>query len=86
MNPGLLQRAETAGRFLLRIQLPTGDFAGSVFAKPNNGAAIKPPNYAATTCAILLFAKLYQVTKNATWLVAAEAAAAAVQRNLVRFR
>lgn len=83
-NVGLLKRAEAAARFLLRIQLPSGDFAGSVYSAEKNGAPLRPPNYAATTSAILLWAKLYQVTHNATWLNAAEAAAAAVGSNYLQ--
>ena len=49
----LLARAEMAARFLLRIQLPSGDFAGSVYSdgKANSGSPTRPPNYAATTSA-----------------------------------
>ena len=45
---------------------------------------MRPPNYAATTSAILLWAKLYEVTKNATWLDAAERCAAAVGKNYLK--
>ena len=42
-----------SARFLLRIQLPSGDFAGSVYSdgKANSGSPTRPPNYAATTSA-----------------------------------
>ena len=39
--------------------------------------------FGGTSCGLLLFAELYAVTRNATWLSRAEAAAAALQRNLV---
>lgn len=80
-NGGLLNRAVSAGNFLLRIQLPGGDFAGSVY---NVTGPLRPPNYAATTSAILLWSKLYEVTQNTTWLAAAEAAALAVGANYLQ--
>ena len=83
-NTRLFARAEAAARFLLRIQLPSGDFAGSVYSSANQGAPIKPPNYAATTSAILLWAKLHEITGNATWLAAAESAARAVAANYLQ--
>ena len=81
---GLLGRAEAAGNFLLRMQLPNGDFAGSVYSVDNNSAPVRPPNYAATTSAILLWAKLYEITRNNTWLTAAAAAAVAVNENYLQ--
>lgn len=80
----LFDRALRAGEFLLRIQLPSGDFAGSVYTTASAGAPIRPPNYAATTSAILLFAKLYELTGNSTWISAAEAAAEAVRVNYLQ--
>ena len=50
----------------------------------HNDRPVRPPNYAATTSAILLWSKLYAVTQNATWLDAAEAAAAAVAANYLQ--
>ena len=46
---GLLSRAEKAAQFLLRMQLPGGDFAGSVYGTASRGAPIRPANYAAAT-------------------------------------
>ena len=83
-DDGLKSRAVTAGEFLLRMQLPSGDFSGSVFSTAKGGAAVRPPNYAATTSAILLWAKLYEVTKNETWLDAAERCAVAVGTNYLK--
>lgn len=78
----LMSRAVKAAEFLLRIQLPSGDFAGSVYGE--DGKPVKPPNYAATTSAVLLWSKLYELTKNETWLIAAEAAAAATEKNYLQ--
>ena len=83
-NTGLLARAEAAACFLLRIQLPSGDFAGSVYSSANQSAPVRPPNYAATTSAILLWAKLHDITGNATWLAAAQSAAKAVAVNYLQ--
>eukprot|EP01052_Picozoa_sp_SAG31_P021114 SAG31_NODE_1616_length_7734_cov_3.954813_5_plen_182_part_00 len=69
-----------AAEFLLRVQQPNGDFLASVF-DARTSAVVRGPTFAATTSAILLWAKLFEVTGDKTWLTAAEACAAAVSRN-----
>ena len=80
----LFARATLAADFLLRLQLPSGDFAGSVFSVPQDGSTaavvVRPPNFAASVSPILLWAKLYNITGNRTYLAAAERCADAVQR------
>jgi hypothetical protein len=82
-DTALLRRATLAAEFLLRVQQSDGDFPASIY-DAKNAAVVRGPSFAATTSAILLWSKLYEITREVAWLEAAERCAAAVRRNYLR--
>ena len=76
-DPELLAKAGAAGEWLLRIQQPDGDLTGSVF-NSNTGNVTKPSNFAGGVCAVLLWAELYNATREDRWLTAAVHASEAI--------
>jgi hypothetical protein len=86
-DTALFERARLAADFLLRIQREDGDFPGSVLKVPSTGTAavvVRPANFAATSSAILLWSKIYALTKNQTYLTAATRCADAVAMNYLK--
>jgi hypothetical protein len=69
-DPVLVTKAEAAGRFLQRHQLPSGDLTGSVY-NSDNGTVTKPSNFAGVVTSILLWAELHNATRDTRWLDAA---------------
>jgi hypothetical protein len=69
----LLDKAKRAAGFLLRVQKENGDLQGSVFT--DKGEVAWKSNLGGVTSAVLLWAKLYQVTEDEHYLVAARQAA-----------
>eukprot|EP01062_Namystynia_karyoxenos_P068987 TRINITY_DN6416_c0_g1_i1.p1 TRINITY_DN6416_c0_g1~~TRINITY_DN6416_c0_g1_i1.p1 ORF type:complete len:773 (+),score=231.72 TRINITY_DN6416_c0_g1_i1:99-2321(+) len=80
----LLRRAEGAGDFLIRIQQPSGDLLGSAFDHRTGLTPTRPANFAGAAAAILLWAKLYQVTRQEKWLQAAQRCTEAAQKLYLR--
>ncbi len=69
----LLEKAKKASDFLTRIQEENGDLKASVLSE--DGSINWPTNLAGTSSAVMLWAKLYEVTKNPKYLAVARKAA-----------
>ncbi|MGA9062582.1 MAG: hypothetical protein WB341_13060 [Terracidiphilus sp.] len=69
----LLEKAKHAASFLLRFQKSDGDMRGSVFAK--DGSVATQSNLAGTVSPVLLWSKLYEITKDSKYLIAAKESA-----------
>jgi hypothetical protein len=79
-EPELMAKAVAAGEVLLRLQdtTPDKDLPFSVVQRnATTGAATtyRPSNFGGTSCAVLLFSKLYNIARNESWLTAAQEAA-----------
>ena len=69
----LLAKAKKAAQFLLRFQNSNGDLKSSVFML--DGGAVWPSNLGGVTSAILLWAKLYEISHERRYIEAANLAA-----------
>ncbi len=65
----LLDKAKRAAEFLLRVRKEDGDLRGSAFA--DDGSVVSPSNLGGTVSPVLLWSRLYRVTKDRKYLDAA---------------